>query len=241
MESHGSVAKAENRAEAQRDSRPADRQTAGGDSAGSSDRRRASEKSSGKIAEEYRSGLTGFGVGDQRHGFDSFGMEWSRRTAVAAVRAAIRGLLLATAMSPTRRTDRGQIRTREPGARSQPADGDRRVPTEHADSRTDSPSESKAEACRKGGLIRGPLSYRHFGIGCHALPPEVVREQCRRIASLGGQGGRRGFRGGQGQWSHTGPATPGRGRGDRVRRSGWRRTRSTGAGSRKFGTDRRKT
>ena len=48
--------------------------------------------------------------------------------------------------------------------------------------------EQKAEAGRKGGLIRGPLSYQ-LRIGCHALPPEVLREHCRRIAPLGGKAG----------------------------------------------------
>lgn len=48
--------------------------------------------------------------------------------------------------------------------------------------------EQKAEAGRKGGLIRGPLSYQ-LRIGCHALPPEVLREHCRRIATLGGKTG----------------------------------------------------
>jgi hypothetical protein len=49
-------------------------------------------------------------------------------------------------------------------------------------------NEQKLDACRKGGLVRGPLSYQ-LRIGCHALPPEVVREQLRSIASLGGKVG----------------------------------------------------
>jgi hypothetical protein len=48
--------------------------------------------------------------------------------------------------------------------------------------------EQKADAGRKGGLIRGPLSYQ-LRIGCHALPPEVLLEHCRRIAPLGGKAG----------------------------------------------------
>jgi hypothetical protein len=48
--------------------------------------------------------------------------------------------------------------------------------------------EQKAEAGRKGGLIRGPLSYR-LRIGCHAMPPEVLREHLRRIAPRGRKAG----------------------------------------------------
>jgi hypothetical protein len=44
--------------------------------------------------------------------------------------------------------------------------------------------EQKIEVGRKGGLIRGPLSYQ-LRIGCHAIPHEVLREHLRRIAPLG--------------------------------------------------------
>ena len=39
-----------------------------------------------------------------------------------------------------------------------------------------------------GGAVGGPLTHR-LGIGCHGLPPEVLRDHCRRIAPLGGKAG----------------------------------------------------
>ena len=68
--------------------------------------------------------------------------------------------------------------------------------------------EQKVDAGRKGGLIRGPLSYR-LRIGCHALPPEVLREHCRRIAPLGGKAGGVASVVARGLVPYT-PATPGR-------------------------------
>jgi hypothetical protein len=68
--------------------------------------------------------------------------------------------------------------------------------------------EQKAEAGRKGGLIRGPLSYK-LRIGCHALPPEVLREHCRRIAPLGGKAGGKASVTARGLVPYM-PATPGR-------------------------------
>lgn len=68
--------------------------------------------------------------------------------------------------------------------------------------------EQKAAVCRKAGLIQGPLSYR-LRIGCHALPPEVVREQCRKIASLGGKAGGVASMVAKGMVPYA-PATPGR-------------------------------
>lgn len=68
--------------------------------------------------------------------------------------------------------------------------------------------DQKVEVGRKGGLIRGPLSYQ-LKIGCHALPPEVLREHCKRIARLGGKAGgvRAAVAKGQAPWA---PATASR-------------------------------
>jgi hypothetical protein len=68
--------------------------------------------------------------------------------------------------------------------------------------------EEKVDAGRKSGLIRGPLSYR-LRIGCHALPPDVLREHCRRIAPLEGKAGGLASVVVQGMVAYT-PATPGR-------------------------------
>jgi len=140
-------------------------------------------KSYPEIAEEYRSGLTASEL-VVRHGFDRrYGV--SQRTAVAAVRNAIRGY-----SGYCCEAYQGLIADRSE-RENLALDHNRRTGIEvyqrrrgiHGFTR-----EQKAEACRKGGLIRGPLSYR-LRIGCHALPPEVVREQCRKIASLGGKAG----------------------------------------------------
>lgn len=136
-----------------------------------------------EIAEEYRSGLTASEL-VAMHGFDHrYGV--SRRTATAAVRNAIRGY-----SGYGHETYEGLIADRTE-RESLALDHNRRTGVEvyegkrgiHGFTR-----EEKAAACRKGGLVRGPLSYQ-LRIGCHALPPEVVREQCRRIAALGGKAG----------------------------------------------------
>lgn len=66
--------------------------------------------------------------------------------------------------------------------------------------------DQKVECGRKGGLIRGPLSYE-LRIGCHALPPEVLREHCRRIAPLGGKAGAKASVIARGEVPYT-PTTP---------------------------------
>jgi hypothetical protein len=48
--------------------------------------------------------------------------------------------------------------------------------------------EQRVEAGRKGGLIRGPLSYQ-LRIGCHAMPPEALREHLGRFSPLGRKAG----------------------------------------------------
>ena len=140
-------------------------------------------KSHPEIAEEYRSGLTASEL-VIRHGFDHrYGV--SRRTAVAAVRVAIRGYS-GNCYEPYQ----GLIEDRSERENLALAHNRRTGIEEYQRKRGihGLTREQKAEACRKGGLIRGPLSYR-LRIGCHALPPDVVREQCRRIASLGGKAG----------------------------------------------------
>jgi hypothetical protein len=136
-----------------------------------------------ELAEGYRSGLTAPML-VARHGFDRrYGV--SRRAAVGAVRNAIRGYSGYSYESyPGLIADRSE---RENLA----LDHNRRTGMDVYERRVGIhgfTAEQKVEACRKGGLIRGPLSYQ-LRIGCHALPPEVVREQCRRIASLGGKAG----------------------------------------------------
>jgi hypothetical protein len=42
----------------------------------------------------------------------------------------------------------------------------------------------KVDASRKGGLIGGPRTHL-LRVGCHALPPEVLREHLRKISPLG--------------------------------------------------------
>ena len=135
------------------------------------------------IAEDYRSGKTASEL-VAKYGFDGrYGI--SAPAATAAVRNAIRGYSgLYYESYPGLIADRSE---REHLA----LDHNRRTGMEvyerklgiHGLTR-----EEKTDACRKGGLIRGPLSYR-LRIGCHALPPEVNREHCRRIAPLGGKAG----------------------------------------------------
>ena len=182
MESHSSVAKAENRAERNgiRGRLTGQQQAAIRLAAAIGDEIR---KSHPEIAEEYRSGLSASEL-VAAHRFDHrYGV--SRQAAIAAVRNAIRGYsgryhetyqgLIA---DRSEREDLALAHNRRTGIEVY-----ERKRGIHGLTR-----EQKAEACRKGGLIRGPLSYR-LRIGCHALPPEVVREQCRKIASLGGKAG----------------------------------------------------
>ena len=182
MESHSSVAKAENRAEHNgiRSRLTGQQQAAIRLAAAIGDEIR---KSHPEIAEEYRSGLTASEL-VAGHRFDHrYGV--SRRTAIAAVRNAIRGYS-GNCYEPYQ----GLIEDRSERENLALAHNRRTGIEEYQRKRGihGLTREQKAEACRKGGLIRGPLSYR-LRIGCHALPPEVVREQCRKIASLGGKAG----------------------------------------------------
>ena len=156
-----------------------------------------------EIAEEYRSGLTAPKLMD-RYGFDRrYGV--GREVAIDAVRNAIRGYsgygheaydgLIA---DRSEREDLALAHNRQTGKELY-----ERKCGIHALNR-----EQKAAAGRKGGLIRGPLSYR-LRIGCHALPPEVIREHCRRIAPLGGKAGGVASVVAKGMIPYT-PATPGR-------------------------------
>ena len=156
-----------------------------------------------EIAEEYRSGLTAPKL-VARHGFDHrYGVNW--RAAIGAVRNAIRGYsgpyydpyqgLIADV---SEREDLALAHNRQTG--TELYEQKRGI---HALTH-----EEKVDAGRKGGLIRGPLSYR-LRIGCHALPPEVLREHCRRIAPLGGKAGGLASVVAQGMVPYT-PATPGR-------------------------------
>jgi hypothetical protein len=136
-----------------------------------------------ELAEEYRRGATApmlvatYGF-DRRYGVN-------RRAAIGAVRNAIRGYSGHCYESyPGLIADRSE---RE----SLALDHNRRTGMDVYERRVGIHGfthEQKLDACRKGGLVRGPLSYQ-LGIGCHALPPEVVREQLRRVASLGGKAG----------------------------------------------------
>jgi len=136
-----------------------------------------------ELADEYRSGLTAPMLA-AKHEVDSrYGV--TKLAAASAVRNAIRGYSgYYHAAYPGLIADKSE---RENLA----LDHNRRTGIDvyqrrvgiHGFSR-----EQKREACRKGGLVRGPLTYQ-LRIGCHALPPEVVREQLRRIASLGGKAG----------------------------------------------------
>ena len=182
MESHGSIATAENRGghNGIGSRLTGQQQAAIRLAAAVGDEIR---KSDPEIAEEYRSGLRASEL-VAGHKFDHrYG--GSRQAAVAAVRNAIRGY-----SGRYHETYQGLIADRSE-RESVALAHNRRTGIEvyqwkrgiHGLTR-----EQKTEACRKGGLIQGPLSYR-LRIGCHALPREVVREQCRKIASLGGKAG----------------------------------------------------
>ena len=136
-----------------------------------------------EIAEEYRSGVTAPRL-VARYAFDvRYGV--GRQVAIDAVRNALRGYaghchdpyqgLLA---DRSEREDLALAHNRQTGTELYEAKRGIHALTH----------EEKVDAGRKGGLIRGPLSYR-LRIGCHALPPEVLREHCRRIAPLGGKAG----------------------------------------------------
>ena len=136
-----------------------------------------------ELAEEYRSGLTAPML-VAKHGFEQrYGV--SRLAVIGAVRNAIRGYSGYCYKSyPGLLTDRSE---REKLA----LDHNRRTGMEVYEQRRGIHGltrEQKIAAGRKGGLIRGPLSYQ-LRIGCHARPPEDVCDQCRRIASFGGKAG----------------------------------------------------
>ena len=136
-----------------------------------------------EIAEEYRSGLTAPKL-VAKYGFDRR-YRVGRQVAIDAVRSAIRGYC-----GPYHGHYEGLISDRSEREYLAFAHNSR-TGTElheqkrgiHAMSR-----EQRVAAGRKGGLIRGPLSYE-LRIGCHALSSEVLREHCRRIAPLGGKAG----------------------------------------------------
>jgi hypothetical protein len=136
-----------------------------------------------EIADEYRRGMTAPKL-VSKHKFDSrYGVR--RQVAIDAVRNAIRGYY-------------GHCHEHYEGLISDRSE--RQYLAVAHNSRTGSElyeqkrgihamsREQKVAAGRKGGLIRGPLSYE-LRIGCHALSPEALREHCRRIAPLGGKAG----------------------------------------------------
>jgi hypothetical protein len=136
-----------------------------------------------QLAEEYRMGLTAPRLVDH-YGLDSrYGV--SPRAAVAAVRNALRGYAgyfhdsyEGLISDQSERANLALAHNRQAGFEAfQRREGIHALTT-----------AERADVERKGGLIRGPLSYR-LRIGCHALPPEVLREHCRRIAPLGGKTG----------------------------------------------------
>ena len=136
-----------------------------------------------EIADEYRSGMTAPKL-VTKHGFDRrYGV--GRQVAIDAVRNAIRGYsghchehYLGLIADRSEREFLAFAHNSRTGAELY-----KQKRGIHAMSR-----EQKVAAGRKGGLIRGPLSYE-LRIGCHALSPEVLREHCRRIAPLGGKAG----------------------------------------------------
>ena len=183
MESHLGVSMAESRGERHeiRSQRLTGEQRAAirlGAALGDELRKRCPE-----LADEYRSGLTAPML-VARHGIDrQYGV--NRRAAIRAVRNAIGGC-----SGHCYEPYAGLIEDRS--EREQLAlDHNRRTGIEVYEKRRGIhglTQEQKLAASRKGGLVRGPLSYQ-LRIGCHALPPEVVREQLRKIASLGGKAG----------------------------------------------------
>lgn len=155
------------------------------------------------IAEDYRSGLTAPKIAAKYGLDDRYGV--SRQTAIYAVRHAIRGYsgdlyrpYQGLVADSSERENLALAHNRQTG--TELYQGKRGI---HALTQ-----EQRAQAGRKGGLIRGPLSYR-LRIGCHALPSEVLRELCRRIAPLGGKAGGVASVLAQGMVPYT-PAAPGR-------------------------------
>ncbi len=136
-----------------------------------------------EVADEYRSGLTAPRL-VEIHELDQL-YEVSQLTAISAVRNAIRGYAgLLYEQYPGLLADRSE---RESLALAH----NRQTGREEYDRKSGIHAltrEQKADAGHKGGLIGGPLSYQ-LRIGCHALPPEVLQEHCRRIAPLGGKVG----------------------------------------------------
>ena len=144
-----------------------------------------------EIAEEYRSGLTAPRMVDA-HDFDRrYGV--SRPAAIGAVRNAIRGYF-----GPYHERYDGLIADR-PERKRLAVSHNSRTGTELYEQKRGIHAmthEQRVAVGRKGGLIRGPLSYE-LRIGCHAMSPEVLREHCRRSCTGRRQGGRRGFSCGQ--------------------------------------------
>jgi hypothetical protein len=132
-----------------------------------------------EIAEEYRSGLTA-PLLVAKYGFDHR-YEINQKTAINAVRNALRGYF-------------GHLHEPYPGLIEDRSERkylafahNRQTGIEASAQRNGIHAlthEQRVAAGRKGGLIRGPLSYS-LRIGCHALPPDVLREHLRRIAPLG--------------------------------------------------------
>jgi hypothetical protein len=155
------------------------------------------------IAEEYRSGLTVPKL-VARHGLEClYGV--SRPVAIAGVRNALCGY-----SGPYHEPYQGLIEDRSEREELAFAHN-RQTGAEEYERRRGIHAlthEQKVAAGRIGGLIRGPLSYR-LRIGCHALPPEVLREHCRRIAPLGGKAGGAALLASKGLVAYA-PATPGR-------------------------------
>ena len=156
-----------------------------------------------EIAEDYRRGLTAPQL-MASHEFDRR-YRVSRQVAINAVRNALRGCsgychesYDGLIVDRPEREDLAFAHNRQTG--TEEYEQKRGI---HALTR-----EQKVDAGRKGGLIRGPLSYR-LRIGCHALSPEVLREHCRRIAPLGGKAGGMASVAARGLVPYT-PAAPGR-------------------------------
>ena len=156
-----------------------------------------------EIAEEYKSGLTVPKL------VTMYKFDWrykvGRRTAIAAVRKAICGCVghcyepyQGLIVDKSERDRLAIAHNSQTGKEEYERKGGI-----HALNR-----EQKADAGRKGGIIGGALTYK-LGIGCHALPPEVLREHCRRIAPLGGKAGAAASVAARGLVSYT-PASPGR-------------------------------
>jgi hypothetical protein len=154
-----------------------------------------------EIAEEYRSGLTAPRM-VAAHEFDRrYGV--SRPAAIGAVRNAIRGYF-----GPYHEHYDGLIADR-PERERLTVSHNSRTGTELYEQKRGIHAmthEQRVAVGRKGGLIRGPLSYE-LRIGCHAMSPEVLREHCRRIAPLGGKAGAAPSLAARGLVPYT-PATP---------------------------------